>query len=200
MTAVTFVIYPPGAGGNHLKNLLCLPGVFANSNDLDVTVYDDDRSDRAPGEVWCVGGRNLQDIFFDRLEQDQSLDYVLPAHFGEMWQYRDRIQSIESKRAVLIKIDQEQARRKLDQRQMRLGQCIHPYWLDEELTWCYQPIIYQTFFGIPESQCLELSMLDFWHHDMVDLGIVDSLESFLGVTMSRDQVRDLHKKWLRQNS
>lgn len=192
------MIYPPGAGGNHLKNLLCLPGVFSNSSDLDIGVYED-RTDRAPGEVWCVGGRNLQDIFFDRLDHDPMLNLILPAHFGEMWQYRDRILKVQQRRAILIKIDHETARRRLEQRQMRLGQQIHPYWLDEELIWCYQPSIYHGFFGIQEQHCLEVCMLEFWQHDMIDLELVNRLESFLGLSIPRDQARNLHLKWIHKN-
>ncbi len=192
--SLALVVYPPGAGGNHLKNLLCLDVTFHNSAELDPAVYD--AQDRARGEVWCVGGRNLQPVFFDRLEQDPDARFVLIAHFGEMMQNRQRILEIDDIRLVIITITDPAARRRLEQRQTRLGQNIHPYWLDEELTWCYQSQIYQDCFGISRDRCLEVPLQDLWHPD---LPAVPAVEQFLAVTIPRDQARLLHQKWLRSN-
>ena len=148
---LNLIVYAPGAGGNHLKNLLCLAD-FANSADLDTSIYDFKDSLHANGEVWMRGGRTLQEICFDSMDQDAQARWVLPAHCGELQQFRDRLAAIEIKRAVIITLTTQVDRRRLDGRQLRLGQAIHPYWLDEELVWIYQPDTLNRFFGIATEQ------------------------------------------------
>jgi len=191
------VVYPPGAGGNHLKNLLCLSGEFVNSHELDPAVYD--AQDRPPGEVWCVGGRNLQPAFFDRISQSPKTGSVLTAHFGELAQHRSRIAMIPRKRLVIITIDCESARRRLEQRQTRLGQNIHPYWLDEELVWCYQTEIYMRYHGVAAEHCLEIPMLDFWRSDLIESDTLPRIESFLDISIPRQPAKTLHDKWCHSN-
>lgn len=197
--ALVLVVYPPGAGGNHLKNLLCLPGKFANSDDLDPAVYDFTDSLRANGEVWMKGGRNLQDVFFDRMDHAVDQDWILPAHFGELRQYHSRLDGIAHKQIVLITIDTVKDRRMLDNRQMRLGQAIHPYWLDEELIWLYQPETYDRFFNIAPQACQSISLQALWSREFVDEESLARIEKFLDITVPRDQARLLHHKWHKTN-
>lgn len=191
---LALVVYPPGAGGNHLKNLMCLSRAFANSSELDTAVYD--AQDRAQGEVWCVGGRNLQPIFFERMHQHPDQRWVLIAHFGEMMQHRREILQIPDIQLVIITIQDLTARRKLERRQIRLGQALHPYWLDEELIWCYRTEMYINNFGISGDRCLEIGLQDLWHRDLVAMAAV---EKFLDIEIPKDQAAALHSKWLSAN-
>jgi hypothetical protein len=196
----TFVVYPPGAGGNHLKNLLCLTRQYHNSDELDPTVYDlNDPENRPPGEVWCVGGRNLQDRWFDIWRQDPSAKLVLPAHFGELWQKRQKFCDVPNKRLVILGINSTESRRALESRHQRLGQTIHPYWLDEELPWLYQAHMYDTLFGISAEHCVEIDLLEFWHQDMNDNGTLAKIEQLLDVQIPRHASRLLHQKWVKHN-
>lgn len=193
----TFILYAPGAGGNHLKNLLCLSEAYANSHELDQSVYD--AQDRCPGEVWCVGGRNLQPMFFDRMHHDASSRSILIAHFGELAQHQHAITTAPQPQLVIITLPPDHSRRQLQHRQQRLGQNIHPYWLDEELPWCYTTRMYQTYFEIPEHDCIELDLGDFWQPDFCTSPALDRLEMFLRITVPRDQAHTLHHKWMCSN-
>lgn len=188
-----FVIYPPGAGGNHLKNLLCLSKSFINHTELDTSVYDDQH--RIPGEVWCVGGRNFQDIFFDRIQNNPGSSSILIGHFGELMQHREQFAQVPDIRLIVISIATAHARRQLDQRQLRLGQTIHPYWLDEELIWCYHLDMFQRYFGLPREHCLEVAMEDFWHPNMISHGLLDHVCRFSQIEVDHQQAQVLHDKW-----
>jgi hypothetical protein len=192
--SLVVVVYPPGAGGNHLKNLLCLSGQFANSNELDPAVYD--AKDRARGEVWCVGGRNLQPVFFDRMHQDPDGQWILTAHFGEMMQRRQDLARISDIRLIIMNIQNAAVRQRLQQRQTRLGQTLHPYWLDEELIWCYQRDIYARCFDIAAHRCLEIPLQDLWQPG---LGVLSQIERWLGIDVPRSSAQTLHDKWMHAN-
>lgn len=192
-----FVVYPPGAGGNHVKNLMCLSGSFINSHELDVAVYD--ATNRAPGEVWCVGGRNLQDIFFQRIRDNPGSSSVLTAHFGELVSHQQQFRLVPHIRLIILTINHGSGRRALEQRQQRLGQNIHPYWLDEELICCYQSIMYEKYFGIPAHHSIEIDVADFWKTDALSHLVLDPIEQFLSIEIPREPALLLHSKWVDHN-
>lgn len=195
--ANVFVVYPPGAGGNHLKNLLCLSGSYINSDDLDPAIYD--ATDRPPGEVWSVGGRNLQDIFFDRIQDNPGSSSILTAHFGELVAQRSRFDLVPDRKLIIITIVVAQSRQRLMARQHRLGQTVHPYWLDEELVHCYQTDMYARFFGVPAQCCVELQLHELWSQDLWQAGVVDRLENFLDIKVPIEPTKSLHQKWWQKN-
>jgi hypothetical protein len=195
---LTLVVYVPGAGGNHLKNLLCLSNSYANHSDLRPEVYENPDPNRPPGEVWCVGGRNLQKVFFERINSQPDCNWVLAAHVGEMFEYQQQLSAIENKQIVVVTLDHEHARRQLDQRQVRLGQCIHPYWLDEELTWVYQPGTLQKIFNQTNDQYYCLSIRDFWSTDFVQREFA-KLTARLNVNLDFVAADRYHRLWCAAN-
>ena len=189
------VVYPPGAGGNHFKNMLCLGDTFANKTELDLDVYDPHKNpERCPGEVWCVGGRNIQPIFVDRMFDGSGARYVMPAHFGELaaWHHRFLGRSVG---VILITIDQQQDRNLLMTRQTRLGQHIHPYWLNEELVFCYQPGMFERYFAFDPEKILSIALSDFWSRDFVDADRLSVLDQRFDLDLPRPDMTVLHHRW-----
>ena len=191
-----FVIYPPGAGGNHVKNIMCLSGHWINSADLDPTVYD--AQDRCPGEVWCVGGRNLQEIFFQRIQANPGSSSVLAAHFGELVAYQREFHQVPDVRLIILTMQRETTRRALQTRQDRLGQTIHPYWLDEELVWCYRTYMFERYFGVSQQHCLEIEIQDLWSQHAPQ-NVFDVIAQFLNIRIPVEPTALLHNKWLKSN-
>lgn len=195
---LTLVVYVPGAGGNHLKNLLCLSSSYANHSDFDPDVYEKPDPNRPDGEVWCVGGRNLQAIFFERMHHRPNDNWVLAAHVGEMFEYQQQLSAIDHKQMIVVTLDAPKARRQLDQRQLRLGQCIHPYWLDEELTWLYRPNTLQKLFDQTTDHYHSLCIEDFWQEDFVQLEFA-KLTAWLNVDVDVGSADRYHRLWCRAN-
>lgn len=198
--SLTLVVYAPGTGGNHLKNLLCLADSYANSSDLTPDVYESPDPQRPPGEVWCVGGRNLQDIFFDRMVHTPEKHWVLAAHFGEMCQYQQNLAQVINKKIVVITLNNQQSRRVLDQRQQRLGQCIHPYWLDEELVHVYCTETLCRLFDLDQSHCLQLPIQYFWSKNFVKSDTFEQLTDFLNIDVCINTAHRFHQLWTDANN
>jgi hypothetical protein len=186
---VVVIAYPPSAGGNHLKNMLCIDPNFANSNDLDQTKYTN--GDR---EVHSTPGRNIQEYKITAAENSAS-DYIIHGHFGELAIERNRINAIADKKFIVVTIDTERDRYLLSNRQGRLGQMSHPYYLDEEQPYLYQPYFYQTYFtGQPEN-IYTIALNDFWHPDLTAHNIIPGLNTFLNKNVDQEQAQVLHNHW-----
>jgi hypothetical protein len=190
---IVVIAYPPSAGGNHLKNMLCIDPGFANSNDLDRSKYTN--GDR---EVHSTPGRNVQECKITAA-QSSAADYIIHGHFGELATQRDQINSIVDKKFVVITIDTPRDRYLLSIRQNRLGQMSHEYYLNEEQLYLYQPYFYQTYFtGLPEN-IYTIALNDFWHHDLNKYKIIQHLNTFLNKNVDQEQAQFLHTHWHKNN-
>lgn len=188
MTAVV-IAYPPAAGGNHLKNILCLDSAFENSSDLNMEKYISGNR-----EVHSTDGRNIQEF---RIQAAEAItgDYILHGHFGELAPWRDRINAIVDKKFLIVSIDTERDRFLLDQRQHRLGQHSHEYYLHEEQPYLYHPELYQTYFTAGSENVYTIALNEFWHPDLQQYKIIEQLNSFLNKSVNLDQAQFLHRQW-----
>ena len=189
----TVIAYPPSGGGNHLKNLLCISGVFANSSDLNLEPYQTGNR-----EVHSTSGRNMNEYrMADALSS--SGDFILHGHFGELAPYREIINGIQNKKFVIITIDTPQDRCLLERRQGRLGQQSHDYYLHEEQYFLYQPQMYTTYFTGQESAIFSFPLTELWNSVINYNGTWDRLNSFLGINIDLAQAQHLHDQWRANN-
>ncbi len=195
MSAV-IVSYCPAAGGNHLKNILSLSSLFANRAEMDLTVYD--RADQTSGAVHSINGRNVQDVFIERMLQYPDQCWLLSGHFGELAPVRQRLITVDCK-FLIITMDQTVDRRLLDRRQHRLGQHCHPYWLEEEQLYLYQPEMYQTYFNVDPSNIATISLYDLWHPTLKDYSVIAQINAFLNINIDAESAQNLQKKWWNSN-
>jgi hypothetical protein len=120
-------------------------------------------------------------------------DYILHGHFGELAPWRTQLNSIANKKWLLISINDVRDRYLLNERQHRLGQFGHDYYLNEEQPFLYQPEFYQNYFtGTPES-IYTLSIDDFWNPDITKT--INNLNSFLNKSINAEQAQVLHRQW-----
>lgn len=195
MSAV-IVTYCPAAGGNHLKNILSLSSKFDNRTEMDLSVYE--RVDQTSGAVHSINGRNVQDIFIDRMQAHTDQCWLLSGHFGELAPVRSSLLSID-KKFIIITIDNVVDRRLLGFRQQRMGQQCHPYWLEEEQMFLYQPEMYQTYFDVLAENITTVSLYDLWHPTLCDGAVINKLNDFLNINIDLESAQNLQKKWWQGN-
>ena len=187
--SVIIIAYPPSGGGNHLKNMLCLDSSFANSSDLDRSQYI-----RGEREVHSTTGRNMQEYRMDEAEHATE-DYILHGHFGELAPWQDRISAIEDKKFVVLSIDTKRDQDLLDNRQHRLGQWGHEYYLREEQPYLYQPAFYQKNFNSQLYNIYTMALHDFWNPDLQQSQIIQRLNTFLNKNVDVSEAQILHRQW-----
>lgn len=191
--SATIIAYPPSGGGNHLKNLLCLSGAFANSSDLDLVPYQ-----AGNREVHSTPGRNMNQYrMADAMAS--SGDFLLHGHFGELAAFREVLNSIPQKRFIVVTIDTPQDRRLLQSRQSRLGQQSHEYYLQEEQYFLYQPKMYGTYFTGQAKEIFSFALTELWHPVINYTGTWDRLNSFLGINIDLAPAQRLHDQWRANN-
>lgn len=195
MSAV-IVAYCPAAGGNHLRNILCLSNNFVNSPEFDSTIYD--RADQTSGSVHGVDGRNIQREYLKRVINNPLGCFALAGHFGELAEHRETLLNIE-KKFIIISIDTVQDRQLLTRRQERLGQQNHPYWLEEEQPFLYNSTMYQSYFATVPSSILTISLYDLWHPTFNNGRVIECINDFLNINIDFTPAQILHEKWWRNN-
>jgi hypothetical protein len=193
--SVVIISYPPGAGGNHLKNILCLDSSFVNSGDLDLSVYD--APVQPPGTVHSRPGRNVHEYIINDIVANPDQRWILHGHFGELAPYQDSINGIKEKIFVLISLNNARDQQLLTSRQQRLGYGHHPYWNQEEQPYLYQPRMYTDWFT--GDRIVDISIYDFWNPNYIATGFIDWLNSVLDTAVDAESAQNLHTKWWQQN-
>jgi len=196
MMSAVIVAYCPSAGGNHLKNILSLSSSFANRVELDLSVYE--RVDQTSGAVHSIGGRNVQDIFIDRMHTHPGQCWLLSGHFGELAPVRSALATVD-KKFIIVTINNAVDQKLLTNRQQRMGQHCHPYWLEEEQPYLYQPLMYQTYFDIPVENITTVSLYDLWHPTLCNGSVIEKINDFLNIYIDLESAQNLQKKWWQGN-
>jgi hypothetical protein len=197
--AINIIAYPPGGGGNHLRNLCDLDGRFQDQwpwswvrqQRVGLAPYDSPQGQ--PGEVHSLPGRNIHHVFIEHIIANSSGDYLLQGHFGEIAPYAKEIRTWPGVQWLILTMDDPEDRRLLRQRQQRLQ--YHPYWLDEEQIFLYQRDMYTHFFGARPECVHGMPLRYLWRSDIVSSGVLDSLQSAFDIEIDTEAAQVLHNKW-----
>jgi hypothetical protein len=196
---INIIAYPPGGGGNHVRNLCDLDGrfqeqwpwVWVREQRVGLTPYHCPRGQ--PGEVHSLPGRNIHEVFMTEISARPAGHYILQGHFGELAAHAAAIRSWNDTRWLLVTMDDEQDRCLLRQRQQRLQ--YHPYWLDEEQIFLYRSEMYTHFFGAKPQHIHALPIQQLWQRDIVSSGALDSIQTALDIQIDPEMAQTLHGKW-----
>lgn len=196
------IAYPPMAGGNHFKNLLCLETSFANSSDFDPAVYEHAHAPVSPfqpvGTVHSTSGRNVHKYLFEKIFAEPEKTWIIHGHFGELAPFRNELNLINNKKYIIITIDSETDRKLLFERQERLGGTSgHPYYLDEEQPYLYQPPMYSTYFT--SDNTLNTSVACAWDPDLTRSKLIDTWNEYLNINIDITRAQHYHTLWWESN-
>jgi hypothetical protein len=197
--STNIIVYPPGGGGNHLRNLCGLNGRFVDQwpwpwvkeHSVGLRPYWEPIG--PPGEVHSLPGRNIHEVFIEHIEQNPDGDYILQGHYGELAPWADKIRKWNQVHWLVITMDQEIDRQLLRDRQQRLQ--YHPYWLDEEQIYLYRPEMYQYYFNACADLVWTLPVSHLWQTDIAANGVLSVLASAFGIIPDLATAQDLHLRW-----
>ena len=200
---VNIIAYPPGGGGNHLRNLCDLDGRYMDQWPWDwvreqhVGLLPYVNPPGQPGEVHSLPGRNIHEVFVDEISTHPGSHYLLQGHFGELAPYADAIRSWPTVRWLIMTMDDAQDRDLLRQRQHRLQ--YHPYWQDEEQIFLYRPEMYIKFFGAVQANIHRISVRQFWQRDIIASETLAVIQKAFDIEIDPDTAQALHHKWCALN-
>jgi len=198
---VNIIAYPPGGGGNHLRNIVSLderfrdqwPWPWVIEQSVGLAPYDHPTG--VPGEVHSLPGRNMHAVFTEHITQNPLGEYLLLGHFGELAPYAAAIRAWHHVQWLLITIDQAIDRELLRSRQQRLQ--YHPYWLDEEQIWLYRTEMYTQYFDADAAHIYTVPLHLLWQENIQS--VLDHIEAWFDLDIDRPQADILHRKWRHLN-
>lgn len=179
-----------------------MAGSFANSSDFNPEVYEYAHapvSDSQPvGTVHSTGGRNVHKYLFEKIFAAPEKTWIIHGHFGELAPFRNELNLINNKKYIIITIDTDLDRKMLLERQQRLGGTSgHPYYLDEEQPYLYQPPMYTTYFTSDDT--LNTSIECAWHPNLSESKLIDTWNNYLNINIDITQAQHYHTLWWNSN-
>jgi hypothetical protein len=183
MTTI-IIPFPPGAGGNHLKNILV--------SDISKLQYTNPTVHQTPGD-------NLQASQIETVLANPEATHVLHGHFGEIMSYQNQIRNIKDKKFIIISNDNLRDRQLLYKRQKQIG-CVtleKGGYFEGEQVFLYEPFMYHHYFDVSMEDIMNISISE-WFVEDITL-VVDKINYFLKINLNVDVVNNLHKIWYRNN-
>jgi hypothetical protein len=176
--------FPPGGGGNHLKNILV-------SNISNLT-YDSPTVHQTPGG-------NLQAGQVNAVLANAEATHVLHGHFGEIMSYQNQIQNIKDKKFIIICNDNSTDHRLLSERRTQLGyyNFKNGDYFEGEQVFLYEPFMYHYYFDTPMENIMNIPISEWFVEDISS--VINKINYFLKINLDVDAVNTLHKMWYRNN-
>lgn len=188
--STVFVVFPPGSGGNHLRNII-------------VSCYEGTNISKLYGThkntVHATIGNNLQHHQVETAVAYQDQTHVLHGHFGEIMSFQQQVRSIVDKKFVILSPDTADDRKLLNARRRMLGYLndIDGDYFDGEQVFLYEPFMYHWYFQTPMDNIMNIPILEWFVADINS--VLDRMSYFLKLPIDKEQISNLHATWVEAN-
>jgi hypothetical protein len=182
--STVLIIFPPAAGGNHLKNIISKTAVdFYRNRDV----------------VHQLPGSNLKCSQVESALTNPETTHILHGHFGEIMSYQTQIRCISDKKFIIICNDNSNDHNLLSQRRTRLGyfNFISGEYFESEQVFLYEPFMYHYYFDVPMENIMNIPISEWFVEDISS--VIDKINYFLKTNLDVDAATTLHKLWYRNN-
>jgi len=181
------ISFPPGAGGNHLKNLLVLDKI-----DID-KLYSSRTVHNQPGNNFKI------DQAYD--SNGQFKNCIVLGHFGEVMSYREKIKTWPNRKFILISPETLADRELLYSRWNKLGPPYQAFELnsyyDGEQVFLYEASMFRDCFATDMSSIMNISISEWFTLDISP--VLDRVSKFLNTELDIKKCLALHKIWCDNN-
>ena len=189
MTTI-IIAFPPGSGGNHLKNIISV-----NADEL-LSIYS---TPKTRPTVHLTPGGNLKKEQVSLALVDQSADHILHGHFGEIMSFQNEIRNIKNKKFIILSPDTVVDRDMLNSRKQKLGmgciKCKDGDYFDGEQVFLYEPFMYHHYYQIPMKNIMNISISEWFIEDIGS--VIDRINYFLKINLDPIKINQLHRMWIK---
>ena len=187
---VAIVVFPPDAGGNHLRNLISFTNKYNNSA-IDKSSYNSQKT------VHIYAGNNLKKEHFNNISD--SGNHILHGHFGEIMSCQDQIRELKNKKFIIICVDNDKDRQLLSVRKM--NSIYSPfeqqdYFFGEQI-FLYEAFMYHYYFNVPMTDIMNISITEWFVKDISS--VLERINYFLQIDIDISEALNLHKIWYENN-
>jgi hypothetical protein len=197
-----FISYPPGAGGNHLRNILALASDFLPDNPYKQNMQDQ----YSPGGHIFVHGAdlaqaqlrgNMNSFKLHQAVMAPSKNHLLFGHFAEIASFRKDIKLIKDKKFILLGMDSQQCLdlwvKRSEHLKIGAGHC---YFQGEQF-FLYESYMYCDLFKTKESNVMNVSISEWFSADIQ--APLERIARFLSCNIDYDECKLLHEVWWTKN-
>jgi hypothetical protein len=188
--STVFVVFPPGGGGNHLRNI-----IVSCYKDTDIlTLY----GTQTKTVHFFEPGNNLQYNQIENAVSNQDQIHVLHGHFGEVMSFQQQVRSIVDKKFIILSPDTPNDRKLLNERRKSIGYINQTDdYFDAEQVFLYEPFMYHWYFQVPMDNIMNISISE-WFVTDID-SVLDRISYFLKLPMNKEQISNIHNIWVKVN-
>lgn len=200
------IVFPPGSGGNHLKNLIktsynknvdCFYGHQTLAN-LIKSPYNKN-IDRFYGHptlatVHSEPGENFKP---EDLDGDKKIAH---GHFGEIMCHATLIRSTPDIKFIIISPETIEDRLLLYKRSQKIkaSEILNPnHYFGAEQVFLYRAHMYHYYFGVPWTHIMNISISE-WFQPDVEL-VLTRISHFLNISFDFNYCLELHSIWCKKN-
>jgi len=179
------VIFPPGAGGNHLRNM------------LDTSIAREELT-----EIY----KNNRPLAHAKIGSNFKVDNLINkkiahGHFGEILSHQDLLRSMsDTVKLIILSVNTADDRKMLKGRRSRLNHNVSYQvgdYFDGEQVFLYESFMYHYYFNIPMSNIMNISISDWFKADISQE--LDRISEFLQIDLDRKFCAYLHNMWCEKN-
>jgi hypothetical protein len=183
MTTI-IIPFPPGGGGNHLKNII--------ASDISKLNYNNPTVHQTPGH-------NLQANQVETALANPQATHILHGHFGEIMSYQNQIRNIKDKKFIIICNDNATDHDLLRRRRKQLGYFTFAKgeYFEGEQVFLYEPFMFHHYFDILMENIINIPISEWFVEDITP--VINEINYFLKINLDIVVVNKLHKIWYRNN-
>lgn len=188
--ASVFIVFPPGAGGNHLKNI-----VVSCYQNVDISLLYGNYKKTVHANI----GLNLQYNQIENAVLHPNQVHVLHGHFGEVMSFQQQVRSLDNKKFIILSPDTPNDRQLLNARRRLLGYkdaTVGDYF-DGEQVFLYEPFMYHWYFQVPMENIMNISISEWFDKDINS--VLDRISYFLQLPINKEQISNIHSVWVDAN-
>lgn len=178
------VVFPPGAGGNHLRNLI------DNSLSHEELHFLYQQSSLLAHSQ--TGSNFDPDKFVSR--------GITHGHFGEIMSHQILIrQHVNQIKLIILSPDTLKDRQLLNQRREKLNINHHQVgnYFDNEQVFLYESFMYHYYFGISTDDIMNISISEWFQPDIENL--LGKICEFLKIKLDKKFCSEIHALWCKKN-
>ena len=194
-----FIVFPPCAGGNHLRNMILYSTDFfgVDFHDSIEAQYKDNRKDVHATDIGHENfERNLTAYKLHQTVINPGKNHLFYGHFAEFSSHKDLIKTMHDVKIVLLSPETDRCKNILTRRVADInGNHINGYFVEEQV-FLYEWYVYKELFKIRKNNIMNISISELFSENITDA--MTRISQLISSPFTNSYTI-LHKLWLNKN-
>ena len=194
-----FIVFPPCAGGNHLRNMILYSTDFfgVDYHDSIQAQYLDNRKDVHAEDIGHeYFQRNLTAYKLHQTVINPRKNHLFYGHFAEFCSHKDLIKTMQDVKILLLSPETDRCKCILTQRVADINDNHISGYFAEEQVFLYEWNVYKELFKIRKNNIMNISISELFSENITDA--MNRVSHLIGASLT-NSYNIIHKLWLNKN-